>query len=140
MRRQMLDQIGAKGPWDVKHSRGGLVDVEFIAQYVQIANADRHPGILRQNTLAALAALEGRGLLISGDSQILRRVGALYHRLTQVLRLCVAGEFVAADAPSGLRQLVAAACGTPDLASAEALLCESQQEVTGIFHRLIGPV
>ncbi|MDP9138156.1 MAG: bifunctional [glutamine synthetase] adenylyltransferase/[glutamine synthetase]-adenylyl-L-tyrosine phosphorylase, partial [Pseudomonadota bacterium] len=138
MRGQMLRQTGATGPWDVKHAKGGLIDIEFIAQFLQIANAGRQPDILRQNTLAALAALEGQGLLVAGDSRVLRRAGALYHRLTQVLRLCVAGEFVVDDAPAGLRRLVASACGVPGLAAADDLLWETQDRVTEIFRRLIG--
>ena len=140
MRRQMFQQTGTWGLWDIKHGKGGLVDIEFIAQYLQLAHAGRHPGILRQNTLAAVAALEAQGLLLPGDARVLRRAGALYHRLTQVLRLCVSGAFVAEAAPSGLRQLVASACDVPDMASAEDLLGESQNAVTRVFRRLIGEV
>jgi glutamate-ammonia-ligase adenylyltransferase len=139
MRRQMFDQSGAPGIWELKHKRGGLIDIEFIVQYLQIANADRYPDILHQNTLTALTLLEGRNLLKSPDARVLRIAGSLYHRLTQVLRLCVAGKFVAHDAPAGLSRLLASACGVPDLRSAEDLLGELQETVTEAFHRLIGP-
>ncbi len=140
MRRQMVAHIHSAGLWDVKHARGGLVDIEFIAQYLQIANAPQHPDVLHQNTLAALTALEGGNLLTRADSQLLRRACALYHRLTQVLRLCVTGEFIPGEAPAGLRQLVVSACGVPDLASAETLLRETQEDVAMIFDRIIGPL
>jgi glutamate-ammonia-ligase adenylyltransferase len=140
MRRQMVSQIGSAGPWDIKHSRGGLIDVEFIAQYLQLAHAGQHPDTLHQNTKAALSALEEAGLLVRSDGQTLRRACALYHRLTQVLRLCVAGDFEPAAASSSLGRLVAAACEEPDLASAEARLRDSQLAVAETFQRLIGPL
>jgi glutamate-ammonia-ligase adenylyltransferase len=140
MRRQMIVQIPSAGPWDVKLSRGGLIDVEFIAQYLELAHAGGHPAILNQNTLAALAALEEAGLLVHRDARTLRRAGALYHRLTQVLRLCVAGDFRPAAASPGLAGLIAAACEEPDLKSAEARLCDTQRVVAETFDRLVGPL
>ena len=57
MRRRMLAEFGRKGIWDLKHARGGLIEVEFIAQMLQVIHAHEHPGILHTNTERALAAL-----------------------------------------------------------------------------------
>ena len=43
--------------FEVKHRRGGMVDIEFIAQYLQLRDAWRTPQALRQNTREALRAL-----------------------------------------------------------------------------------
>jgi glutamate-ammonia-ligase adenylyltransferase len=138
MRRLMLQDIGSKGVWDIKHRRGGLVEVEFLAQYLQIVHAARHPGILSQNTLEALSALAEHRLLASADARTLIKAGRLYHRLTQLLRLCIGGEFMPADAVPGLRRLLSTAAGTPDLARAEALLSDIQTAVAQVFDRIIG--
>jgi glutamate-ammonia-ligase adenylyltransferase len=138
MRRLMLQDIGSKGVWDIKHRRGGLVEVEFLAQYLQIVHAARHPGILSQNTLEALSALAEHRLLASADARTLIEAGRLYHRLTQLLRLCIGGEFRPADAVPGLRRLLSSAAGTPDLARAEALLFDIQTAVAQVFDRIIG--
>ncbi|HYM99774.1 MAG TPA: bifunctional [glutamine synthetase] adenylyltransferase/[glutamine synthetase]-adenylyl-L-tyrosine phosphorylase, partial [Aestuariivirgaceae bacterium] len=137
MRRRMLSDIGSKGTWDLKHERGGLVEIEFIAQYLQIIHG-AHPQILKQNTLAALAALAGSRLLASEDARILEQACRLYHRLTQLLRLCIAGEFRPDEAIPGLRQLLSSAAGAPDLQRAEALLADTQIQVAHLFDRIIG--
>ena len=41
--------------------RGGLIDLEFIAQFLQIGRAADHPEVLDQNTELALAKLPRRG-------------------------------------------------------------------------------
>jgi glutamate-ammonia-ligase adenylyltransferase len=138
MRRRMLREIGSRGLWDVKQARGGLVEVEFIAQFLQIAHAAGHPAILRQNTMAALASLAEARLLSAGDAQRLEQAARLYHRLTHLLRLCVAGAFDPGTAVPGLRQLLFVAAGTPDLERTEALLADTQSDVARIFDRLIG--
>ena len=36
MRQRILDEHGSDDVWDLKHARGGLVEVEFIAQGLQL--------------------------------------------------------------------------------------------------------
>ena len=57
MRKLMLREQGSGGVWDVKRARGGLVELEFIAQTLQLIHAARHPEVLDTNTLAALEKL-----------------------------------------------------------------------------------
>ena len=138
MRRLMLKEQGTGGVWDVKRERGGLVELEFIAQTLQLIHAAAHPEVLDTNTLAALAKLNGAGLLADGDHAVLKRAGLLYGRLTQMLRLCVDGPYDPAKSLPALNLLVANSAVTPDIATAEALLAETQGEVAAIFDRLIG--
>ncbi len=140
MRRLMVKEQGATGLWDIKRARGGLVEVEFIAQYLQLVNASNHPAILDANTYAALSKLGAAGLLPAAIAAELREASLLYHRITQVLRLCVAGAYDPAASPAGLNQMVASAAILPDIKSTEALLSDTQQRVAAIFDETIGPV
>ena len=139
MRRLMLAELGSAQAWDIKRAQGGLIDIEFIVQYLQLAHAAKHPEILDQNTAGALAKLAIAGLLGEPQAQILKAALTLYQRLTQVLRLCVDVEFHAETAPAGLARLLANASGVPDLGRAESLLLETRAAVGGIFEALIGP-
>ena len=56
MRELMARERPAWGPWDLKLAPGGLVDIEFCAQHLQIVGA-AGGGPLRQNTGEALDAL-----------------------------------------------------------------------------------
>jgi glutamate-ammonia-ligase adenylyltransferase len=139
MRKLMIREQGCGGVWDVKRVRGGLVELEFIAQTLQLVHAARHPEVLDTNTLAALERLNGAGLLSRGDYVELKWAGLLYHRITQMLRLCLDGPFDPAKALPALNRLVADSAAAPDIRAAEALLAESQAEVARLFDRLVGP-
>ena len=60
MRARIEKEKGTRDIWDLKQVRGGLVDLEFIAQHLQLVHAAEHPEILNQNTAAALAGLARR--------------------------------------------------------------------------------
>ncbi|MFO1122533.1 MAG: bifunctional [glutamine synthetase] adenylyltransferase/[glutamine synthetase]-adenylyl-L-tyrosine phosphorylase [Hyphomicrobiales bacterium] len=139
MRRLMLREQGVTGVWDIKRMRGGLVEIEFIAQTLQLIHAHRLPQVLDTNTRAALGRLLAAGVLAPADGEVLRKACSLYQRLTQVLRLCVTADYSPAAATSGLNRIVAGAAAAPDIASAEALLAETASAVAEIFDRVVGP-
>jgi glutamate-ammonia-ligase adenylyltransferase len=138
MRRRMIAELGAKGPWDIKHERGGLVEIEFIAQYLMILHPASEPAILDSGTLAALSALAEQRRIAAADAQRLEGACRLYQRLTQLLRLTVSGPFRPEEAVPGLRELISSAAGVPDIARAEALLADTQGDMAGIFDKIIG--
>jgi [glutamine synthetase] adenylyltransferase / [glutamine synthetase]-adenylyl-L-tyrosine phosphorylase len=140
MRALMVKENPPTGPWDIKRSRGGLIDVEFIAQTLMIIHAASHPEVLHQATLPALARLASARLISSVEAKTLQDAGALYQRLTQILRLSVTGAYVPATAPAGLNRLVSNACTAPDIASAEALLSDTRTSVSRLFSELIGEI
>ncbi|MCB1380750.1 MAG: bifunctional [glutamine synthetase] adenylyltransferase/[glutamine synthetase]-adenylyl-L-tyrosine phosphorylase [Alphaproteobacteria bacterium] len=139
MRKLMLKEHGRGGVWDIKRVRGGLVEVEFVAQALQLVHASAMPDILATNSMVALRRAVAAGVLDQRDGQALLDACMLYHRLTQVLRLCVSDDYQPATSPAGLNRIVASAAATPDILTAEALLADTQSQVTSIFDRLIGP-
>ena len=140
MRRLMLKENAPYGLWDIKRARGGLVDIEFIAQYLQIAHAHEAPAILHPTTYRALEKLIAAGLLGETEGRVLKDACLLYQRLTQVLRLCVTGPYDPKNVPSGLNRIIASATTAPDIGSAEALLADTQAQVAAQFSRLVGPL
>ncbi len=140
MRRLMVKEQGRAGPWDIKRVRGGLVEIEFIAQFLQLIHAAQNPLILDTNTHAALAKLGNAGFMDGAVAHDLRESCLLYHRITQVLRLCVSGAYDPAKSPAGLNQMVASAAIVPDIKAAESLLFDTQTRVAGLFDEIIGPV
>ncbi len=138
MRQLMLKEQGNVGLWDIKRTRGGLVEIEFIAQALQLIRAADHPAVLDTNTLGALEKLVAAGCLAPVEGEALRQACALYHRLTQVLRLCVETTYAPEQSPSGLNRIVASAAACPDIGTAEALIQDTQARVAGIFDEVIG--
>jgi [glutamine synthetase] adenylyltransferase / [glutamine synthetase]-adenylyl-L-tyrosine phosphorylase len=140
MRRLMLREQKNFGPWDVKRVPGGLVDVEFIAQYLQLAHAARHPNICQTNTDQALAALMKVGVLDLNTGATLRAAWHSYAKVLHVLRLCLDVAFDPATAPFGLVSTLNRAVALPDLAAVTAMLAETQVAVAKIFNEIIGEI
>ena len=89
MRRRMA--AGHPNPttlFDLKHDPGGMVDIEFIVQYLVLAHAHRHPGLTRN---AGNIALLGMGAELGLLPLALARGAAdayrLYRRLQHQIRL-----------------------------------------------------
>ena len=63
MRERIADEHRDPPIWHVKHVRGGLVDIEFIMQFLQLRDAATKPKLLEVNTLSALKKLMVGGSL-----------------------------------------------------------------------------
>ena len=95
--------------FDVKHSPGGMVDVEFVVQYLVLAHSGKHPQ-LRPNlgNITLLQRAEAVGLLPKGVGQeaadAYRELRAIQHRA----RLDEAATQIGADAAAGMAAAVQA--------------------------------
>jgi glutamate-ammonia-ligase adenylyltransferase len=137
MRDKIAEDKGSAEIWDLKHVRGGLIDLEFIAQFLQIVSAAEHPEVLDQNTELALSKLSAAGVLSPGDAEVLVPAARLYHTLTQLLRLCLDKPFVAEDAPRALNDLLARASDMPDFATLAGTLKDTLGAVREAFDRIV---
>ncbi len=83
MRRRMLEGHPNKsGLFDLKHDRGGMVDVEFIVQYLVLAHAHAQPRLL--GNLGNIALLRIAGELGLIDAAAATRVGDAYRRFRKL--------------------------------------------------------
>jgi glutamate-ammonia-ligase adenylyltransferase len=137
MREAIAREKGDGKRWDIKYAAGGLIDVEFVAQYLQLVHAADHPEILDTSTARVLEKAWRLGLLAPEDADVLRPAARLYHDLTQLLRLCLAGPFDPKAAGAGLLGLLARAADVPDFATLEAHLVETQARVRRCFNRIL---
>src|SRR5260370_6367024 len=129
MRRAVALEKGDKDVWDLKYAAGGMVDIDFIAQYLQLVHAADKPDILDVSTLHVLDNAARLGVLPQSFAEILRAAAHLYHDLTQILRLCVTDRFKPETAGDDLLRVMARAGDAPDFSSLEARVKETQSEV-----------
>ncbi len=130
---------GEADRWDLKYAAGGLIDIEFIAQYLQLVHAAAHPEILDPSTARVLERAARLGLLSPEDSEVLRPAVQLYQNLSQILRLCLSGAFDPKKTDPGLLRLLARAADVPDFPTLDAYVIETQARVRKRFKILLGP-
>lgn len=137
MRAKIEGDKGTSDIWDLKQMRGGLIDLEFVAQFLQIVSAAEHPDVLDSNTEMALTKLSAAGVLAPSDAEVLIPAARLYHTLTQVLRLCLNKPFNVTTAPLALREMLARSADMPDFETLEATLRDRLAAVRDAFDRII---
>src|SRR5262249_29392587 len=138
MRTAIAKEKGDRDRWDLKYVAGGLIDIEFIAQYLQLIHAHRVPGILDTSTARVLDKARSLRVLAVEDAEILRPAVQLYQDLTQILRLCLPGTFNPKTAGAGLLRLLSRAADVPDFPTLDATLVETQAKVRESFVRILG--
>ena len=137
MRERIAADKGTTDIWDLKQVRGGLVDLEFIAQHLQLVTAAGHPEVLDQNTLAALSKLAKAGAIEPRSCAELTEAGRLFHDLTQILRLSLDHGFDPKTAPGGLKMLLARAGGAETFEDLESKLKQRLGAVHAAFDALV---
>ncbi|MCF8504238.1 MAG: bifunctional [glutamine synthetase] adenylyltransferase/[glutamine synthetase]-adenylyl-L-tyrosine phosphorylase [Caulobacter sp.] len=140
--REMRALLEAERPpsgfWDLKLTPGGLVDVEFAAQHLQIIHAAAG-GPLAHNTGEALAALEAAGL---GDPAALADLGEawrLQQDLSQLLKLALEDKADPDEEPKGLQALLARAGGARNLSDLRKRLTTARDKARRAFEQLTRP-
>ncbi|WP_027521263.1 bifunctional [glutamine synthetase] adenylyltransferase/[glutamine synthetase]-adenylyl-L-tyrosine phosphorylase [Bradyrhizobium sp. Ec3.3] len=137
MRRAIAQEKGETDYWDLKYAAGGLVDIDFIAQYLQLVHAHDKPDILDVSTMQVLENAARLGVLAHSEAEILRAAARLYHDLTQILRLCVSDRFKPETAGVDLQGVMTRAGDAPDFSSLEARVKETQSEVRRVFRAVL---
>jgi len=136
MRALMERERPPSGLWDLKLSRGGLVDVEFAAQFLQIVHAAKG-GPLHANTGEALAALAKAGLAPPDRIAALKGAWTLQQDLSQLLKLALPDDADPAAEPEPFRALMAKAGGAPTFASLEKRLKASRAAARKAFRTIL---
>jgi glutamate-ammonia-ligase adenylyltransferase len=140
MRARIQKEKPAKSPWQIKGIPGGLIDIEFIAQFLQLAHGVEHPEVLQARTEDALLKARDFGVLSEEDADTLIPALRNYEDLTQILKLAQTGHFDPKTAPGGLLDLLVNAGGEPDFERLTIYMQEQQIMVRRTFEHLIGKV
>jgi glutamate-ammonia-ligase adenylyltransferase len=136
--RAMIDkEKPTANPFEVKTVKGGLVDIEFIAQWCVLRSGS---GSERGHPTATTGMLKSAGaeLLDPADRDALVSACEFFSALQQVLRLCMEEAFDPANAPPGLSAIVCDQLDMPDIRAVEGVLKDCQREVREIFKRVLG--
>jgi glutamate-ammonia-ligase adenylyltransferase len=138
----MLRELPPAGPWDVKPRAGGQIEVEFIAQALQLIRPDAASPVTR----IALANLRDAGLLSGDTAALLIRGDRIWRTVQGVLRLTAArtapepvGE---ATAEILLTTVGPALAGPPprDILALREALARLAAQVRFAFERVLGPI
>ena len=141
MRRRLLRDLPPSGPWDVKMRAGGGMEVEFVAQVLQLVHGP-FPGC--QSTADALRALARHGVLPAEDADALVQADRVWRTVQSAVRITV-GRGATVLPPPAAEAVLRAVRGVPgfeglDLPALPGRLDLVAAGVRRIFEQRIGPI
>jgi len=140
MRERLEREKPAKGPWDIKHRRGGLIDCEFLAQYLELRYGHANPDIVLGASDAVFRKAQEKELIEADEAEGLERCLHFLRRIQGYLRLTIGDGGSDADlatAPEAIRRGLARACNALDFGWLEDTLEEVTGYVAEVFDRHI---
>jgi glutamate-ammonia-ligase adenylyltransferase len=87
LRREQIREFADTETINVKYSRGGLIDVEYAVQYLQLLHGHEEPCLRSTNTLTALDGLMRAGVLSVEEARTLREAYLFLRTLIDGLRI-----------------------------------------------------
>jgi glutamate-ammonia-ligase adenylyltransferase len=137
MRLRMAGQHRGESLWDVKHRRGGLVDIEFIAQYLQLLHGPAHPRVFAENTAEALERMGVVQALDKDDAASLIHALGLWWRLQDTLRLIAPGGLNEENIPDSTKAALARAATQPDFETLKTTMGKACEGVSALYRRIV---
>ena len=126
-----------QGVWDLKLTPGGLVDIEFVAQFLQLKHA-ADGGPLAQNTGDALAALRKAGLGDDAALACLETAWRLEQDLSQLIKVALEDGGDPEVEPKAFKALLARAGQARTFATLKAKLAKAKLEARAAFDTVMG--
>jgi glutamate-ammonia-ligase adenylyltransferase len=109
MRQRMRKELLKHDPglFDIKQDRGGIVDIEFLIQYLILLHAHRFPELVTySDNVRQIRSLEESGILDETTAYLLRRAYLIYRATTHRLNLKEQSSILPGDTYPDLRRRV----------------------------------
>jgi glutamate-ammonia-ligase adenylyltransferase len=88
MRKRIVNELSQESEGiDIKLGPGGVEEIEFYVQFLQLQNSQKYPDLLLQNTLMAIDRLADKGLIDTGERNVLYEIYKYFRKVQTFLRL-----------------------------------------------------
>lgn len=88
MRKRIMKELSRESDGiDIKLGPGGIEEIEFHVQYLQLHNAEKHPEVLVQNTPAAVKRLAKAGIISEPDRTTLLNAYGYLRTIEALMKL-----------------------------------------------------
>ena len=139
MRNRVEKEHATADPWNVKYVRGGLIDLQFLCQYLQLAHAKQLPYVIGGSTESVFTRMATSDVIEGTQALEMGMAAKLMINIQGLLRLTLSDAFNESEAPDALREALARAGGTEDLASLRNTLIDTQGRVLETYRQHIEP-
>lgn len=138
MRKLMDQEKPPENQWDFKLIPGGLVDIEFIVQYLSLRERSQgwEPLTNETSTSHLLEVLALPQIGVEQTDQLVESL-KLWTELSQMLKLCIEGTFEIDEAPQGLFDVILRTANMPDIKILNAEIKDHSTRIRKVFHHVL---
>jgi glutamate-ammonia-ligase adenylyltransferase len=142
---EMRQRIEAEKPpanqWDLKLIPGGIIDIEFTAQFLRLQATAYgiDPGEAGTRTRDILGTLGPKAIGEAATGMLLEAL-SLFTEISQITRLCLDAKFDPDKSPAAFQELLLRVSDFPDINTLEAHIQKTAHTVREIFVKTIGDV
>ncbi|MBF0158029.1 MAG: bifunctional [glutamate--ammonia ligase]-adenylyl-L-tyrosine phosphorylase/[glutamate--ammonia-ligase] adenylyltransferase [Magnetococcales bacterium] len=138
MRERMVrDKPLPAGVLDIKQSRGAIVDLEFMVQYLILRHAADHPAIAQRNLSTALLAMSQFKLLADDTARMLHDHYQFYRLIENRLRLLHDRSENRISTHPWIQMRLVRLCGLDEQTDLMAHLQQRFDAVSAVWHQLL---
>jgi [glutamine synthetase] adenylyltransferase / [glutamine synthetase]-adenylyl-L-tyrosine phosphorylase len=137
MRERIEKAHSTTNPWDIKYIRGGMTDIDFIAQYLLLAHASDLSACFSGSAHDIFTTLKADGKLPADIADSLIQGNIFLGQIFNMLRLCCNRIFDEHSAPDGLKKLLVESAEEADFASLKKRLLAVEETVSKHYITLV---
>ncbi len=134
MRTRVLKQHGSDNPLAIKHAVGGLMDLEFLCQYLRLKHGPDHPDILDPNSMDSLKVMKSEGILAPDVADRLVEILRLYLNISGLKQLCLGGRKIDETIPLALKNALAATAEVDNFDELAKKLKTAQEDIDRLLN------
>ena len=133
MRGRIAKQFPTTNPWALKHARGGMVDLDFIAQYLVLRYGHDHPNVWQHSARRVFEYALNAKVLAPEIAEPLIEAKKFLSDLLSLLRLSATGGLITDEAPPGLKRLLTEGMHVADFEALKAKVITLENSVIRSF-------
>ncbi len=140
MRARITAQHPPRNIFDIKYADGGLIDLDFIAQFLVLRDAHAHPRMIANSSLKVFEGAAAAGVLDQALAADLIAARQRMHQVQAILRLAMSHRTDEQQYPQALRDMLVAMTGHDSFGGVKHALEADQALVATTFRNLISSI
>jgi glutamate-ammonia-ligase adenylyltransferase len=136
MQARLATDMPSHGPFDLRATSGGMMEISFVAQALQLIHGATDPALFQPNTAAALAGLAAAGHLHESEAEALTRADFLWRTIQGINRITGLSTR-ATEPPAAMLEPLLRATGFETLAALHGEIADTAKAAHEIFSKLI---
>lgn len=136
MRQRINTEHGTTNSWGLKYKRGGMIEVDFIVQYLTLNNASNYENVFFNDTVTRIKQFKDLNIITSTECSCLIKAHRLWTTLQTIISLTTKESKETSFSPQ-LKDILTSSAKTTTFEHLEKYMSEVAGETNRLYKDLI---